>query len=206
MVAHENLSLVGIGSTPVMATIFNAQSKPAMENRTVEQQVADVILGREIASIEINGEVYKVAPPSIATLIMASEIISTLPIVEPISKDDPEKSQKIFREVLKTAKDFKALGELAAVLILGAKGLYEETIIEEPTRRLFGILRSKKRTTKTIDKRARLAKAIMEEMTPSKLFDLLLNRINGLEIGNFFAITTSLSEVNILKPTREVGN
>lgn len=206
MVAHENLSLVGIGSTPVMATILMPNQNPAMENRTVEQQVADVILGREIASIDINGEVYKVAPPSIATLIMASEIISTLPIVEPISKDDPEKSQKIFREVLKTAKDFKALGELAAVLILGAKGLYEETIIEEPTRRLFGILRSKKRITKTIDKRARLAKAIMEEMTPSKLFDLLLNRINGLEIGNFFAITTSLSEVNILKPTREVVN
>lgn len=176
-----------------------------MENKTIEQQVADVILGREIASIEINGEEYKVAPPSIATLILASEIISTLPITEPIAKDDPEKSQKIFREVLKSAKDFKALGELAAVLILGAKGLYEETIIEVPTRRLFGLLRGKKRISKTIDKRAKLAKAIMEGMTPSKLFDLLLNRINGLEIGNFFAITTSLSEVNILKPTREVG-
>lgn len=176
-----------------------------MESKTIEQQVADVILGREISSIEINGEVYNVAPPSIATLIMASEIISTLPVVEPISSEDEEKSQKIFREVLKSAKDFKALGELSAVLILGAKGLYEETIIEVPTKRFFGLLRGKKRISKAIDKKARLAKAILEEMTPSKLFDLLLNRINGLEIGNFFAITTSLSEVNILKPTREVG-
>lgn len=107
---------------------------------------------------------------------------------------------------LKYAKDFKALGELAAVLILGAKGLNEETIIEVPTRRFFGLLRGKKRIAKTIDKKTKLARAIVEEMSPTTLYDLLLNRINGMEIGNFFAITTSLSEVNILKPTREVGN
>lgn len=176
-----------------------------MEKKTVEQQVADVILERDVTSIEINGEVYKVAPPSIATLIMASEIISTMPIIEPIPKDDPERNQKIFRVVLNTAKDFKALGELAAVLILGAKGLNEEIIIEVPTKRFFGLLRGKKRVSKTIDKKSKLARAIMEDYTPSKIFDLMLNRINGLEIGNFFAITTSLSEVNILKPTREVG-
>lgn len=175
-----------------------------MDNKTIEQQVADVILGRNIAAIEIDGEMYNVAPPSIATLIMASEIISTMPYVDAIASDAPNRNEMIFRTVLKSAKDFAALGELAAVLILGAKGLYEEKVIEIPTRRLFGLIRGKKRISKRIDKRDKLARAIMEGMPPSKLFELLLNRINRLEIGSFFAITTSLSEVNILKPTRGV--
>ena len=55
-----------------------------------------------------------------------------------------------------------------------------------------------------VDKKAELTKIILENMRPSVLFDVVVKRLNTLEIKDFFGITTSLSEANILKPTKEV--
>ena len=52
-----------------------------MDN-TIENLVASAILEKDIAEMDIDGKVYKIAPPSIATLILVSEIISHFPIVE----------------------------------------------------------------------------------------------------------------------------
>ena len=41
---------------------------------TIEQKVASTILEKEIGSIEIEGEVYKIAPPSIALLLFNVEL------------------------------------------------------------------------------------------------------------------------------------
>lgn len=86
-----------------------------MTEQTIESKVASAILERPVASIELEGVKYDIAPPSIATLILVSEIVSTLPEVKPVSGD------KILYSVLHIAKDYRALGDIVAVLILGAK-------------------------------------------------------------------------------------
>lgn len=167
--------------------------------QTIEQKVASAILERNVSEIEIEGKVYGIAPPSIATLILVSEIISTLPIVKGgVPKD------KILYSVLHYAKSFRPLGDLAATLILGARGLTEERVKEIEETRLYGLIRRKKRIMETVDKKAELSKLILENVRPSVLFDCIVRRLDDMEVGDFFAITTSLSEVNILKPTKEV--
>lgn len=171
-----------------------------MELQTIESKVASAILERPIATIEVEGAKYDIAPPTVATLILVSEIASSLPTVEPVSKD------KIVYSVLRNARHYRMLGDLLAVLILGAKGLTETTTREVVKSRLFGLVKSRTEETVTIDKKAELSKILLENVRPSVMFNLIIERLNEMEIGDFFGITTSLSEVNLIKPTKEVGN
>lgn len=161
--------------------------------RTIESKVADAILERKIAEIEIEGTVYEIAPPSIATLILVSEIVSEFPAV----RQDVDQ----ITSVLYHAKDFRGLGDLVAVLILGAKNLTETRTIRK---KIFGLTVHRKHVV--IDKRAELGKALLENMRPSVLLEVIVKRLIDLEVGDFFGITTSLTEANILKPTKEVVN
>lgn len=169
---------------------------------TIEEQVASAILEKPIGELEIEGVVYPIAPPCISTLILVSEIVSQLPVVD---KCEPE---QVLTSVLHHAKDCGKLGEIVAVLLLGRKGLTEEVEVTETVQEpyIFGLLkRSRKVTRKVIvDRKAELAQKVLDNVTPSVLQDIIVRRLTTLEIGDFFAITTSLSEANLLKPTREV--
>ena len=169
-----------------------------MTKQTIESKVASAILERPVASIELDGVKYDIAPPSIATLILVSEIVSTLPEVKPVSGD------RILYSVLHTAKDYRALGDIVAVLILGAKGLTETTTRKVVKSRLFGLKKVETEETVTIDRKAELAKIVLENMRPSVMLNVIVRRLQDLEVGDFFGITTSLNEANILKPTKEV--
>ena len=162
---------------------------------TIEQTVASAILEKPVGSIEIDGRVYNIAPPSTATLILISEIVSTLPVVERVSKE------KVFYSVLHFAKDFKALGEMAAILILGANHLTEER--EMPQKKILGIIPRKPKKI-IVDAKSELAEKLLYNVRPSIIYDCIIRRLQDMEIADFFVITTSLSEANILKPTREV--
>lgn len=166
-----------------------------MEQLTIEQKVASAILEKPIGSIEIDGVIYNIAPPSTATLILISEIISTLPVVENVPKD------KILYSALHFAKDFKSVGEMAAILILGANHLTEER--EFPQSRRWGIFQRKPKKV-VIDVKSELADKLLNNVRPSILYSCIIKRLQDMEIASFFVITTSLSEANILKPTKEV--
>ena len=168
---------------------------------TIESRVAAAILERNLATLEIDGECYDFAPPSLATLILVSEIISTLPVVEEVKKDD-----RLYAAI-HYAKDFRSIGDIAAILILGAKNLTEkrERVIEK--RSLFGLIRRRKKIVEVIDRKAELAEKIILNVRPSILYNLIIERLKQNEIATFFAITTSLNAANILKPTKaEVVN
>jgi len=169
-----------------------------MENRTIEQMVASAILEKATHTIEIDGTVYTVSDPTIATLILISEIISTLPIVENTS----DNKEKVYA-ALHYAKDYRAIGDICAILILGAKGLTEEREVVE-YKRILGVFRRKTVRKVIVDKKKELSALILENMRPSVIFECLIQRLKDMEIGHFFSITTSLSEANILKPTKEV--
>ena len=55
--------------------------------RTIEQVVAAAILEKATTEIEIGDKVYKIADPTTATLILVSELISTLPVVEKVPNE-----------------------------------------------------------------------------------------------------------------------
>ena len=161
---------------------------------TVEQKVAAAILEKSVGSIEIDGDVYEVAPPSIATLVLVSELVSKFPVVENVPRD------KAVYSVLHNAKYFKPLGEVAAVLIIGAKGLMGGG--SRWWERLLGVFGYKGCAARAAARKEALALAILENVRPTVLFDLVVRRLEDMEVGSFFAITTSLSEANMLKPTR----
>ena len=171
-----------------------------MTEQTIESKVASAILEKPIATIEIDGVTYNIAPPSIATLILVSEIVSALPQVEPISREN------ITSFVLHNAKNYRALGDIVAVLILGAKGLTETKTRKTVKSRFFGLKRVEIEETLTIDRKAELSKIILDNIRPSIMLNIIIRRLTDLEVGDFFGITTSLSEVNLLKPTKEVEN
>lgn len=159
----------------------------------VETMVADTMLQRGQVE-QIGGVQYEVAPPVCATLILASEIIATkLPAV----KLD---TNNVVIEVLRVAKDAKALGDLAAVLVLGYNGLIERRKIVK--KHLFGLF--KREAEVVINKREELAKTIIETMGPKELNLLMSRLLNSMEVDHFFGLTTSLTEINITRPTKEV--
>ena len=168
-------------------------------NDPIESRAADTILENKIGTVEIDGVKYDIAPPTVATLILVSQIISRLPVVERVT------GAAVVNAVLHHAKDFDALGELAAVMILGAKNLTEKREVVTYTRKWFGLRRVKHVREEIIDRKSILAERIMLTLSPTELHNLIISRLNNLDIPSFFVITTSLSEANMLKPTREVG-
>ncbi|MEG1289748.1 MAG: hypothetical protein RSE25_05910 [Bacteroidales bacterium] len=169
-------------------------------SENIESRVAKTVL-QQSEEITIAGEVMEVAPPSSATLILVSEEAAKLPNV----KLD---SENIAGEVLYVAKDCRALGDIVAILILGAKNLVERKKVIKTTakRRLFGLLKEthEEEIEITINHKAELSKKLLEDITPRELHNLTVRLLKALQIADFFGLTTSLIEVNLIRQTREV--
>ena len=170
-----------------------------MENQlTIEQRVASAILERPVTFFEIDGVRYDIASPTIGTLIAVSEIISTLPAI-----DFTNDSKDIVKIVLRTAKDYRALADIVALLVLGAKNAPQSHENENTIKCTFGLFKRSKRKKKAT-KHKELAQLILDNMRPSVMMNIIIKRLRDMEVGDFFAITTSLKEANIIKPTAEV--
>lgn len=169
--------------------------------KTIEQlgkEVSETIL-QQTVEISVGGKKYVQAPPSAATLILASEAISRLPQVVL----DPN---RVVEECLSIAKDCRSLGEIAAILILGAKHLTETMKVPQTQekRYLCGLIRRKKviEVEKVIDRKAELAKELLENIAPRKLNELVASLLRKMDLGDFFGLTTFLVEINLLRPTK----
>jgi hypothetical protein len=158
---------------------------------TIESKTARTVLQRQ-DEVVVGGETYKVSPPSAATLILASEAISKLPTVG-LNPDD------IAIESLYIAKDCRVLGDIIAILILGAKNLTgKEKFV---TKRLFGLIRDEKEIV--IDNKAILAKKLLENVEPKDLHGIMARLLKTMQLSDFFGLTVSLVEINLLRKTRE---
>jgi len=87
--------------------------------KTIESKTAEAILERK-KQITIGDQTYEVAQPTMATLILVSELVSQLPQ----TRMDPE---NILTETLRVAKDCRILGDIIAVLILGEENIHTQT-------------------------------------------------------------------------------
>lgn len=148
------------------------------KNETLESKVANVLLQKE-TEIQIGKKTYKAAPPTLATLIAVSELISKLPHYH-------LDGENVVTESLHIAKDCKVIGDIIAVLILGAK---------PPTPRTF-LLRWLRREKQD---QQRLATEILHELSPTQLHSTMAALLNSLNIADFFALTTFLLDINLTK-------
>lgn len=161
--------------------------------KTLEEKAADTILQRA-AKVKIGGKEYEAAPPSIATLILVSEAVSRLP-----QRKLDDKS--VVSECLAVAKDCRPLGDIAAIMILGARHINDKT--NDPHteqkgwfRRLFS------RKSNSVTKKEALAQEIIDTYTPSELHGLITMLLQRMDLADFFALTTFLTEVNLLRQTK----
>lgn len=173
---------------------------------TIEKKVTDAILQRSSDTLEIAGNIYHIAPPTPATLILISEQIAEMPEVR-IDTDN------ILFEVLNTARDCKALGKIAATLILGAKRIKEHRRIKVGKivphrvfkwRKLRWVTECYRKETVEADELEYLSELLLDELANQTLREIVTKRLNNMQISDFFGLTTSLSEANLLKRTKEV--
>lgn len=146
--------------------------------QTIETKVSKAIL-QQNEPLFIGRRMYRVAPPSTATLIMVSEEISKLPKKQ-------LNSEKIVEESLAIAKECRVLGDIVAILVLGARRASNNWFAS--------LLRG--------FKRQRLARRVLEQYSPKELHALLARLLQGLDVADFFALTTFLLEINLLSPTK----
>lgn len=149
---------------------------------------ADAILQR-VQSITIGGVEYIVAPPTLATLILVSEEVSYLPDVRLDTTTPVENA-------LREARNFGALADILAILILGAKRL---TIEEEYTERVLGIFPRKRK--RIVDMKARVAEAMMH-VELSELLVAMTTLLKMMQTEHFFALATFLTSINLTKETK----
>lgn len=168
------------------------------DKRTLEEKVAETIL-QKTEELSIGSKTYQVAPPSVATLILVSEAVSRLPRLVA----DPE---KVVEESLSFAKDCQALGDIAAILILGAQHLTEKVKVQQTRekRYLWGLFKRKVvvEVEEVKDRKAELAQELLETYSPKALNMLVGSLLNKMEIGDFFGLTTFLIEINLMRQTK----
>lgn len=163
---------------------------------TIEEKVAQAIL-QQPTQITVGGKEYTAAPPSTATLILVSEAVSRLPHTK-------LNAENVVGESLSVAQDCKALGDIAAILLIGAKDINETVITchTEEKSCLWGLIHYKRTITHTETRKAAVARELLESLRPSELNALIARLLQGMELGDFFGLTTFLTEINLLRQTK----
>ena len=161
-----------------------------MGNKTIEQRVAETILQKP-EEITVGSKTYRVAPPSTATLILASEAVSRFP---QLTLD----KERVMEDTLANARHCGIIGDILAILILGGKAVREDS--ERPRKRWLRLQRREGR-------KERLARELLEELSPHELQALAVRLLQGIQVSDFFGLTTFLNTINQTRPTKaEVVN
>lgn len=166
--------------------------------KTIEEQVAQTIL-QQPDEIQIGGKTYSIAPPSVATLILVSAGVSRLPHIR-------LNDNRVMEESLSIAKDCRELGDIAATLILGAKHINDkvESRHTAKKRHIWGLFSTTKIVTTTETKKEQLSRELLEEVTPRELHNIIAQILLKMQVGDFFGLTTFLTEINMMRSTKVV--
>lgn len=124
--------------------------------------------------VTIGADKYNIPRPTLRTFIAASSAIAELPDFA------PEKGKEIYASI-NYAKHCEPIAKVFATLICGAK----QDIL-------------------SIVKRWRLKRRILNRYTPTDLAKSITRIIIEMRVEDFFALTTSLAEINLTKATKEV--
>lgn len=144
-----------------------------MAKKKLEGRVADTLL-QEKLEIVVGPRRYTVPRPTLGTLVMASEHIAELPDFM------SDKTADVLAECIHGEK----VARILAILILGAKEIKMPGLLRFlPFRRNVG----------------RLTRYLLDNATNSQLWDAFTAILSTSELDDFFALTTFLREVNLLR-------
>ena len=195
-----------------------------MEN--IESRVADTVLQRP-EEIKIGDRTYTVAPPSVATLILVSEAVSRMPAID-IDRN------RIVQGTLAGAKDCRPLGEILAIMILGAKALSgrqkpsvktspatgcgngQDSLVSGRSGRWKSFLKALRLCPGRHEAgqpcmqeaeaiKAGLAAELLENLSPKELGALTVKLLSKMQVADFFGLTTFLTGAGLTGRTRKVG-
>lgn len=152
--------------------------------KTIEKKTADTIL-QEPYIVEIGGKKYKAAPPTAATLIRVSEIVSEFPRLEATDQ------KQIIETVLANAWKCGSIGLIAATLIRGV------TKTKKEENSLFNKLSNQMSVEE-------FGEVILTRKSNAEINKIVTELLSRLEVADFFALTTFLSELNIIRETKGV--
>ncbi len=152
----------------------------------MEEQVSKTIL-EEKESVNIGGESYNVAPPSIATLILFSKYVSKLP-KESLSE------KTAIASLLQNADKLHYVGYAIASVILGAEKVKSK---QSTIKRFWHKIFNKKTELELLAEK-------INHSDVENVSNVFLTILSSLKLNVFFQLTTSLIEMNLTKPTREV--
>ena len=141
----------------------------------VQKKVASTLL-EKVQTVTLGKKEYRIPQPTLGTLVMVSEYISNLPDLELNKKD-------ITKSVVGNAKDTSDIARILAVLVLGAKKIMKNPAI--------GRIRLK-----------RTSKRIFLNASPHEMLMAIRTIIYGMELSDFFSLTTFLQGINITEPTK----
>lgn len=150
----------------------------------MEEKVANTLL-EEKKVIVIEGESYKMSPPSIATLVLSSKYIKQLPK----EKLDPK---RLIPEMIQISDSILPLGLALSAMILGVK---EFDKLE------------KFRPIHLFRKRKKQGYVLAEKINNAPVKQILNSFYSVLEsmnLSDFFQLTTFLIELNLTSPTKKV--
>lgn len=153
--------------------------------RTTEERVAAALL-QAPEEVELGGRRFRVAPPSVATLVRLSAVVSRLPRFEAGAasaggEDAEARGERMLQEVIARAEGCAAVGDAVAVLVLGARG-YDA-----------------RRWWRRRSEGARLGAWLLARATPRELFNAFARLVWQMQVADFFAFTAFLQEANMLR-------
>lgn len=157
---------------------------------TIEKRVAETIL-QQPTEIKVGNKTYAVAPPSVATIILVSQYVAQLPRVVFDEK-------KVLEDSLLYGKDCASLGYIVAVLLLGAKAI--NTDIRRRATKWGRFKRMLGFSKKSLLERTK--DLLLEGLSPKELQSAITGILGGLQVADFFGLTTFLCEINLTRPTR----
>ena len=156
-----------------------------MEN--LETKTSETVLQKPI-EVKVGDEVFLAAPPSFATLIELSRFIPDLAEVKGSTSED------IVMQCLAYAGKSEYIGEMVAIMILGAKGIRPEVVKK---RKWLFIPREE-----VVYPQKVLGQKINLELSIKEIFELFVQLLNSLDVVFFSEITTFLRGVNLIKKTK----
>lgn len=154
---------------------FSAQNIQFKMKRKIEKATANTVLHTPI-EVVVCGKKYISVSPTLATLVRVSELIAELPVLD-------SKSEHILDDSMREVKNCKPVAKILATLILGEK-----------KGRLFS--KDKRKWNKLVED-------IYFHMSPAQIKAATPDLMSSMQIADFFQLTASLSEINLIRTSRE---
>ena len=153
--------------------------------KTIERTVEEAVLEKKNVCLSIDGHDFPIAPPTLATLVSVSALVSELPDI---------KNANVLTSVLESSpKSAVIIAKVTAMLILGSKRVEQCIPIKDAVKSNKNVIFSWLTNIRSdVSEYEYLTKIILDNCGPLSLQKIISQRLQDMEIASFFGITVSL--------------